>query len=113
LNIRSLVDNSILTLDGEAWHKLRKMFNPAFAQAQLDSLIPQMVTETLVFVGTLDKAAKQGTTVLMLEELMVMTISLPFSFLELYTRHHWICMFGSQLWRSKPGIDKPLGAFFL
>jgi cytochrome P450 len=68
------VDNSILTLDGEAWQKLRKIFNPAFAQAHLESLIPQMVTETLVFVGTLERAAKLETTVLMLEELMVTSI---------------------------------------
>jgi cytochrome P450 len=74
LNIRTLVDNSILTLDGEPWQKLRKMFNPAFAQAHLESLIPQMVTETMIFAGTLEKAAKQGTTVLMLEELMVLTV---------------------------------------
>jgi cytochrome P450 len=67
-----IVGNSLLVIqDGNEWYKLRKMFNPAFSQAHLETLVPQIVQEALVFVGKLEKAAKEGATKLMLEDLTV------------------------------------------
>jgi cytochrome P450 len=67
-----IIGKSILVIqDGTEWHKLRKMFNPAFSQAHLETLVPHMVEETLVFVGKLEKAARQGATTLMLQDLTV------------------------------------------
>ena len=67
--------NSILTLEGDHWHRLRKMFNPAFSQSHLETLVPEIVEETLVFVKVLDEAAKRGTVLLMLEALTVMNFN--------------------------------------
>jgi len=70
--IRPILGNSIITMEGDEWYKLRKMFNPAFSQGHLETLVPQMVKETLVFVGKLEKAAQQGSTILMLDDLTVL-----------------------------------------
>jgi sterigmatocystin biosynthesis cytochrome P450 monooxygenase len=74
-----LGSQSILTLEGDHWHKLRKMFNPAFSQSHLETLVPGIVEETLVFVDVLNDAAKSGDVLLMLDAL---TVSL--SLLETY-----------------------------
>ena len=63
--------NSILTLEGERWYRLRKMFNPAFSQAHLETLVPGIAEEVLVFVETLKRAAAVGDTLLMLDQLIV------------------------------------------
>jgi cytochrome P450 len=69
--IRPLIGNSFLTMEGEEWYKIRKMFNPAFSPRHLETLVPQMVKETLVLVDKLEKAAEQGSTVKMLDNLTV------------------------------------------
>jgi cytochrome P450 len=66
-----LGQNSMITLEGEHWHRLRKMFNPAFSQGHLETLVPGIVEETLVFVDILNNAAKSGETLLMLDALTV------------------------------------------
>lgn len=63
--------NSILTMEGEEWYRVRKMFNPAFSQTHLETLVPQMSQEMLVFVAKLERAAESGSTVMMLPELGV------------------------------------------
>ena len=62
---------SMITLEGEHWHRLRKMFNPAFSQGHLETLVPDIVEETLVFVEIMNNAAKSGENVLMLDALTV------------------------------------------
>ena len=63
---------SMITLEGEHWQKLRKMFNPAFAQGHLEKLVPGIVDETLIFVDILNEAAKSDNNeVLMLDALTV------------------------------------------
>lgn len=52
------------------------MFNPAFSQSHLETLVPGIVEETLVFVGLLNDAAKSGEVLLMLDALTV-SASLP------------------------------------
>ena len=63
---------SMITLEGEHWQKLRKMFNPAFSQGHLEKLVPGIVDETLIFVDILNEAAKSDNNeVLMLDALTV------------------------------------------
>lgn len=63
---------SMITLEGEHWQKLRKMFNPAFSQGHLEKLVPGIVDETLIFVDILNEAAKSDDNeVLMLDALTV------------------------------------------
>jgi cytochrome P450 len=61
----------MVTLEGEHWYKLRKMFNPAFSQGHLETLVPGMVDEVMVFARILDAAAKSQETILMLDALTV------------------------------------------
>lgn len=61
----------MITLEGEHWQKLRKMFNPAFAQGHLDKLVPGVVDETLNFVEILNEATKVDKDFLMLDALTV------------------------------------------
>jgi len=67
---------SILTLDGEHWHKLRKMFNPAFSQGHLETLVPGIIDETLIFVKLLNDTAQGGNILLMLDALTVSPVCL-------------------------------------
>ena len=68
---------SILTLEGDHWYKLRKMFNPAFSQGHLETLVPAIIEETLKFVKLLNDTAQEGDVLLMLDALTV--TSIPFS----------------------------------
>jgi cytochrome P450 len=64
--------DSMITLEGEHWQKLRKMFNPAFSQGHLEKLVPGIVDETLIFVDILTEAAKsKNKEVLMLDAMTV------------------------------------------
>ena len=51
--------DSMITLEGERWRRLRKMFNPAFSQAHLDKLVSGIVEQTLVFVQKLDESGRR------------------------------------------------------
>jgi len=63
--------DSFLLREGDEWYKLRKMFNPAFSQAHLETLVPQMTEEIMIFVDKLEKASTDGTTVILGKELTV------------------------------------------
>ena len=51
---------SIIIVHGDYWKKLRKMFNLAFAYSHLETLVPKIIEESLVFVDILNKAAQMG-----------------------------------------------------
>jgi len=52
---------SIVTVSGDYWKKIRKMFNPAFATSHLETLVPGIIEEVMVFVDILESAAKGGS----------------------------------------------------
>jgi len=55
------------------------MFNPAFSQGHLETLVPGIVEETLVLVTKLNEAAKTNETLRILD---VITVSpLPFFYI--------------------------------
>ena len=68
--------HSMITVEGDHWQKLRKMFNPAFSQSHLDTLVPAMVEETLVYVAKLNEAAETKKLLMMLDTI---TVKLCFS----------------------------------
>jgi cytochrome P450 len=45
---------SIITLEGEQWKRMRKLFNPAFASSYIETMIPAIIEESQVFVGKLE-----------------------------------------------------------
>lgn len=51
---------SLVTVSGDYWKKVRKMFNPAFATSHLETLVPGIIEEVMVFVDKLDNAATSG-----------------------------------------------------
>lgn len=88
---------SMITLEGEHWQRLRKMFNSAFSQGHLETLVPGMVTEGLVFVQKLEEASKQDKAVLIFDTLVVSDI-LTIELREVaYVRYHWKVVFSSTL----------------
>jgi cytochrome P450 len=56
---------SLVTVSGDYWKKVRKMFNPAFATSHLESLVPGMIEEILVFLDLLERAAKSREVLLL------------------------------------------------
>ena len=56
---------SMVSLEGEHWKKLRKMFNPAFAPSHLETMVPAIVQESEVFVEKLNKVADTGEVIKM------------------------------------------------
>ena len=71
VKLKPLLGESLILSEGNKWHKLRKMFNPGFMPAHLETLVPQMSEEVLIFVQKLEKAGEMGTVVSMSEELTV------------------------------------------
>jgi cytochrome P450 len=65
---------SIITVSGDYWKKIRKMFNPAFANSHLETLVPGIVEESMVFLEILDKAAQNGEVLKFGHRLAVSTI---------------------------------------
>ena len=55
----------MVAISGDHWRRVRKMFNPAFAQSHLDTLIPAIVEESVVFVEKLREVADTGNIVRM------------------------------------------------
>ena len=56
---------SLVVIEGDRWKKLRKMFNPAFAPSHIESFIPIIVDESLIFIDKLDHVADTGDVVQM------------------------------------------------
>ena len=48
---------SLVAIEGDQWKRIRKMFNPAFAPNHIETLIPYILEESLVFVEKLDSVA--------------------------------------------------------
>jgi cytochrome P450 len=48
---------SLVTIAGDHWKKLRKMFNPAFAPSHVETMVPYIVEESLVFIQKLKDVA--------------------------------------------------------
>jgi cytochrome P450 len=67
--------SSIVAIEGDQWKRLRKMFNPAFAQSHLDTLIPAMVEECEIFAQRLEDVADTGTIIEMNHFTTVLPIS--------------------------------------
>lgn len=51
---------SLVTVYGEYWKKVRKMFNPAFAVSHLETLVPGIIEESMDFIQILEKYATCG-----------------------------------------------------
>lgn len=62
---------SLVTVYGDYWRKVRKMFNPAFSVSHLETLIPGIIEESMVFINILEGAAKSGETLLLGDRLPV------------------------------------------
>jgi hypothetical protein len=58
-------ENSMVAISGDHWRRVRKMFNPAFAPSHLDTLVPAIVEESVVFVERLKDVADTGNIVRM------------------------------------------------
>jgi cytochrome P450 len=56
---------SLVSISGDHWKKLRKMFNPAFAPSHLETMIPAILEEAEVFVQKLKKVAETGEIIKM------------------------------------------------
>jgi cytochrome P450 len=57
--------NSLVVIEGERWKRLRKMFNPAFAPSHIETFIPVILDESLLFIDILNKVADTGEIVKM------------------------------------------------
>ena len=63
---------SLVTAYGETWRKLRKMFNPAFANSHLEKLIPGIIEESMLFIETLEHAIRTEEIVKLNDHLTVL-----------------------------------------
>jgi cytochrome P450 len=64
---------SLVSIGGDNWKKLRKMFNPAFAPSHIETFIPVIVEESLIFIEKLNRVADTGQVVKMNTLTMVCT----------------------------------------
>lgn len=63
---------SLVTIPTDAyWRKLRKMFNPGFSTGHLETSIPGIVEESMVFVKMLEEAAQSGSIIPLGDKLQV------------------------------------------
>lgn len=62
---RIIGKNSLITIGGEHWKRLRKLFNPAFAPSHLERIIPAIVEESDVFVEKLARIADTNDVIKM------------------------------------------------
>ncbi|KAH8799811.1 cytochrome P450 [Xylogone sp. PMI_703] len=65
---------SIFTTNGAEWHQQRSWFAPAFSTAQILTLVPGMIEETLVFREILTKNAVSGEVFSMNDKAMRLAI---------------------------------------
>lgn len=68
-------ENSMVAISGDHWRRVRKMFNPAFAPSHLDTLVPAIVEESVVFVDKLKGVADTGHVVKMNDMTTVLRLS--------------------------------------
>lgn len=73
---RVIGKTSMVAISGDHWKRVRKMFNPAFAPSHLDTLIPAIVEESMVFVDKLTSVAGNREVVKMNE---MTTVKIPIS----------------------------------
>ena len=66
---------SLVTVYGEYWKKVRKVFNPAFAVSHLETLVPGMIEESMEFIHILEKYAKSGEEIKLGQRLPVKSVS--------------------------------------
>jgi len=66
---------SLVTVYGDYWKKVRKMFNPAFAVSHLETLIPGIIEESMDFVDILDTYATSGEEIKLGQRLPVSQFS--------------------------------------
>ena len=65
---------SVITVPtDDYWRKIRKMFNPGFSVSHLETLIPGIVEESLVFVKILEEAARHDAILQLGDRLQVST----------------------------------------
>jgi cytochrome P450 len=65
---------SIITVPtDDYWRNIRKMFNPGFAISHLETSVPGIVEESMVFVKILEEAAQNGSIVQLGDTLQVIT----------------------------------------
>jgi len=62
---------SLVAIGGEFWKKLRKVFNPAFAPSHLDTQVPAILEESMIFIDRLKEVSDSGKTVPMAKLTMV------------------------------------------
>ena len=66
---------SVITVPtDDYWRKIRKMFNPGFSVSHLETLIPGIVEESLVFVKILEEAARHDAILQLGDRLQVSTL---------------------------------------
>src|SRR5271156_5126614 len=65
---------SLVTAKGDYWRKVRKMFSPAFATSHLETLVPGIVEEVLVFLDVLNESAGKGNVLKLGERLPALTM---------------------------------------
>lgn len=66
--------NNLLSGDGHAWAKLRRVFNPGFASSHLNTLIPSIIEECKVFCGILERHAQRQDVFRLEEAATLLTI---------------------------------------
>ena len=54
---------SLVTVTGDYWRNVRKVFNPAFAASHLETLVPGIIEESMVFVDVLEQGARSSSIV--------------------------------------------------
>jgi len=90
---------SLVAIEGDRWKKLRKMFNPAFAPSHIETFIPIIVDESLIFIDKLNHVADTGDVVQM--NMMTTVCDVLFNVLntESYHRYH------RKVWPPTTDID--------
>jgi cytochrome P450 len=57
-NLPVIGKHSIITLEGEEWKKVRRLFNPAFSTRHLETLLGPILEEINIFIDRLRQFAK-------------------------------------------------------
>jgi len=65
---------SLVTVKGDYWRKVRKMFSPAFATSHLETLVPGIVEEAMVFLDLLSENAEKDKVLRLGERLPALTM---------------------------------------